>query len=127
MELAELETKHPRIFRACVDEGVQQERDRVVAHLIAGEKVGDLRAALAAIQSGAELTIAYMSRYLVVGRNRADIEARHEDNAAVEAALVNVKRQSTGGDPFEKQVADRFAALIDGADVRIEDLEGGHE
>ena len=126
MNLETLKTMFPKVYAAAVALGTQQEHDRITAHVTMGQKVGDLPLALRSVRNGAEL-VAVMPHYLVAGRNRADIQARLEDNEELEAALLNAKRQSTGGDPLEKQVADRFAALIDGADVRIEDLDGGHE
>jgi hypothetical protein len=127
MNLEQLKIAFPKVYAAAVEVGVHQERDRVGSHIMMGQKTGDIPLALRSIRNGAEL-VAVMRHYLAGGRNRADLRARLEDNAAVEAALANAKRQSTGGGSQADAVIDRLQRLVDsGADVRIEDLDGGHE
>jgi hypothetical protein len=126
MDIQQLETQFPSIFRACVAEGVAQERDRVTAHLEAGEKVGDLKAAIGAVLRGAELTPEIMRHYLAAGRNRAELAAWLEDSDDVDDAILNAKRPpSAFTDPEAAAVFDRLSALVnDGdGDMAIEDLE----
>ena len=139
-------TKHPTIVEAAKESGldiadpvvasaieaarqvgIEQERDRVTAHLEAGEKVGDLKAALAAIDSGAELTPEIMRHYLAAGRNRADITAWIADSDDVDDAILNARRPpSTFTDPVAAAVFDQLSAMVGGdGDVAIEDLEAG--
>ena len=127
MNLETLKTMFPKVYAAAVALGTQQEHDRITAHVTMGQKVGDLPLALRSVRNGAEL-VAVMPHYLVAGRNRADIQARLEDDEAVEAALLNAKRPTQGGGSQADAVIDRLQRLVGtGADVRIEDLEGGHE
>ena len=126
MDLEELKTQRPAIYKAALAEGVKRERDRVASHLAAGRKVGDLKTALAAIRSGTEFTPELAVRYMTAGRNRADVLARESDDEAVHAAIDNMKQpESAFGDPFEKAVIDRFEELMDtgAGDANIEDLE----
>ena len=72
------------------------------------------------------MTPEIFAAHMCAGRNRADILARKADDEAVTAAIENMSRPESGfTDPFEKQVADRFAELLDtsGGDANIEDLE----
>ena len=126
MNLQELKTLHPKVFRASVEDGVKRERDRVVAHIDLGQKTGDLAVALEAIKSGATMTTQIFRAYLAAARNRQDIADREADDAVVMAATQNVAPPpSKFGDPFEKAVVDRFLKLMDtsAGDANIEDLE----
>ena len=126
MNLQELKTLHPKVFRASVEDGVKRERDRVVAHIDLGQKAGDLAVAIDAIKSGATMTTQIFRAYMASARNRQDVAARLEDDAVVMAAIENVARPpSNFGDPFEKAVTDRFVALVDtsAGGANIEDLE----
>ena len=126
MDLLELKTQHPKLYLAAVKAGHALERDRNTSHLVMGEKVGDIRLALRAIRDGSELA-ELMPSYLQVGRNRRDLLDRVADDADVTAALEGIApAPSAFGDPFEKQVLDRFEALLGRTDVggaAIEDLE----
>jgi len=123
--LEQLKTEHPAVYKAAVKVGVQQERDRIAAHVTMGQKVDDVRLAIRSIRSGAELA-STLAHYLAAGRNRADVIARLEDDLVVEAAISNIEQAKISHvDPFEKQVADRLAALLDtsAGGANIEDLE----
>ena len=126
MNLQELKTRHPAVYKVAAAEGVKHELDRVTAHLAAGRTVGDLKTALAAIRSGTEFTPELAVRYMTAGRNRADVLARESDDEAVHAAIDNMKQpESAFGDPFGREVLDRFEALLGRDDVgaaNIEDL-----
>jgi ClpP class serine protease len=67
--------------------GVEQERDRVKAHLTMGESCGDMSIALEAIRSGAGMTLELNARYLSAGMNRSDRSKRQTESNAAEAAL----------------------------------------
>lgn len=125
MDLQQLKTEFPRVYAAAVALGVQQERERVSAHVTMGEQVDDIGLALHSIRRGVELA-AVMRFYLAAGRNRRDIAAWQADCDEADAVLLNVQQSpSSYVDPLEKQVSDRFLALIDrsAGDARIEDLE----
>jgi len=128
MNLEKLRAEHPRIFAACVKEGVAQERDRVTAHLQAGEKVGALRMAITAIVNGEDMSPQRMRHYLQAARYSAEMAAWFADDDVVLDALQHVKRPpSSFADPQAEAVLQELQQLIGGADgdVAIEDLEAG--
>lgn len=82
---------------AAVERGIQQERDRVLAHLTMGESCGDLSIALEAIRSGAGMSLELNARYLSAGMNRADRQRRQQETNATEAALSGVETGTSPG------------------------------
>jgi len=82
MDLAILKAQHPDVYAAVV----QEERDRVVAHLIMGEKTGAMETAVAAIKAGHGMTQTLTAEYLSAGLDRRDITAAAADGAAAAAA-----------------------------------------
>lgn len=95
MNLQELQQKHPETYAAAVAEGVAQEKDRVSAHLTAGEACGDLTIAVAAVNEGAQFTAAYQSKYMAAGFKNGQIGARQGDADKTDAALGGVTTGST--------------------------------
>lgn len=87
MNLETLKKDHPELFAAVVKEGVAQERDRVCAHLTMGEQSGDMKTAVAAIQSGDGMTQTLTAKYLAAGMNRADRSARQVETDTAGAAV----------------------------------------
>lgn len=94
MNLQELQQKHPETYAAAVAEGVAQgiaqEKDRVSAHLTAGEACGDLTIAVAAVNDGSQFTQAHQSKYMVAGMKNSQIGARQGDTTTTDAALTGV-------------------------------------
>lgn len=88
MNLNELKAQHPDVYQAAVSEGVSQERDRVNAHLTMGSASGDMKTAVAAIESGDGMTATLQATYMAAGMNRRDIEARDEDEAGADTGDV---------------------------------------
>lgn len=110
MDLSTLKAQHPDVYQAAMQEGVNQERDRVSAHLTMGEASGDMQTAVAAINEGAGMTAAYQAKYFAAGMNRNDQQARAEDDAAAAAADA----AAGGGDtPSAEQTAEQVAALVE--------------
>ena len=107
MTLEELRSQHADIYRAAVQEGETQERDRVVAHLTLGETSGDMVTAAEAIRSGAAMTQTYTARYLAAGMNRADRSTRQQESDAagkvVDGAVVETV-EGGGEKTFATQV-----------------------
>lgn len=75
---------------AAVQEGVTQERDRVIGHLTMGEACGDMSIALAAIRSGDIMTSALSAQYMAAGMRRAAQGQRQAESNAAETKLANV-------------------------------------
>lgn len=93
-----------REIDAAVQRGVNQERDRVLAHLTMGESCGDLSIALEAIRSGASMTLELNARYLTAGMNRSDRQRRQAESNAAEAALSGVEQSTAGATDLGDQV-----------------------
>ena len=110
MDLEQLKAEHPAVYKAAVQVGVTQEHERVTAHLKLAE-TGDMKTALEAIDSGANLTQTIYAAHMAAALNRRDVNARDEDDKAVEDATgaVDAKKKD---DEYEKQVTDRFLALV---------------
>lgn len=89
MDLATLKAQHPATFSAAVQEGIDQERDRVTAHVTMGEASGDVKTALAAINDGSAMTATLSAKYMAAGMNRSDVNARQADETpAINADLT---------------------------------------
>lgn len=86
MTKEELKAKHPELYAELVNIGVMAERDRVTAHLTMGEASGDNKTAVEAIKDGSEMTATLQAKYMAAGMNRADINARGEDDAGASGA-----------------------------------------
>lgn len=85
MDLKQLKAQHPDVYAAAVQDGVDQERDRVSAHLIMGEKSGAMETASAAIKDGSGMTATLQATYLTAGMNRSDVGDRQDDEAGADA------------------------------------------
>jgi ClpP class serine protease len=94
MDLEELKTQHPAVYKAAAAEGASQERDRVGAHLTLGEKSGDLKTAFGAIRSGADLTMEIQAQYLAASMNRADTVERQAESDEADAATADADTTS---------------------------------
>lgn len=109
MDLKELKAQHPETYAAAVQEGINQERDRVSAHLVMGEASGDMKTAVGAVKDGSNMTATLQAQYLAAGMNRADRSARVDDEKAAADALAAAEKGkgSEKADPKEA-----FAALV---------------
>jgi ClpP class serine protease len=107
MDLKTLMAQHPDVYAAAVAEGVSQERDRVSAHLIMGEKSGAMETASAAIKDGSAMTATLQATYLTSGMNRSDVATRQGEDAAASAA--DQATASADGD----DAADNVASLVE--------------
>jgi ClpP class serine protease len=106
--MAEEQTPETRAaLEAAVARGVEQERDRVKAHLTMGESCGDMTIALEAIRSGAGMTLELNARYMSAGMNRSDRSKRQGDATTAETALKGVESATpvTGADLGDQIVA----------------------
>lgn len=86
MDLKQLKAEHPDVYAAAVEDGRKQERDRVSAHLIAGEASGDMKTAVSSIKDGSDMTVTLQTQYMMAAANRSDAAARAADDAAAAAA-----------------------------------------
>jgi ClpP class serine protease len=87
MTIEQLKAQHPELYKAVGDAAVAEERDRVGAHLEAGEASGDMKTAVEAIRSGTQMTQTLMAKYMMAGRSRGESEALRSDGEAATAVL----------------------------------------
>lgn len=86
MDLQTLKAQHPDVYAAAAQEGQDQERDRVGAHLTMGKASGDMETAISAVEDGSAMTATLQAKYMAAGMNRADVQARQDDDAEAAAA-----------------------------------------
>ena len=103
MDLNTLKASHPDLYSAVVEEGVSKERERVSAHLIAGEMSGDMKTALSSAKDGTEMTMSLQTQYMMAAANRKDINDRQDDDSQADEG------QTTDTASTE---ADGFAAIL---------------
>jgi len=111
MNLSELKATHPDVHAAAVKVGIDQERDRMGAHLQMGESSGDMKTAIAACKDGSVMTQTLQATYMTAGMNRADTSNRQDDDASADAgdgATAEDDDQATQAD----QVADAVEARL---------------
>lgn len=108
MDLKQLKAQHPDVYAAAVQDGVDQERDRVSAHLIMGEKSGAMETASAAIKDGQGMTATLQATYLTAGMNRSDVASRQDDDAGANAG-DNANISDDQGDS-----GDAVASMVEG-------------
>lgn len=109
MTKEELKRMHPEVAAALVDEGVEKERKRCVAHMTLGESSGAMDVAKEAIASGAStLDEEVHASYLSAHMNRRDDEARQAetDDASKDAAGAD------GDETESEDMGDKVVALM---------------
>ncbi len=85
MDLKQLQAEHPATFAAAVQQGKDEERDRVTAHLMMGEQSGDMKTACSSIKDGAGMTSTLTATYMTHAMNKRDITLRQEDDTSADA------------------------------------------
>lgn len=96
MDLIKLQADHPETFALAVQQGITQERDRVIAHLTAGEMSGDVKTASESIKSGTAMTMTLQTQYMMASANRGDVNSRQADDDATAAAAAAVNAEENG-------------------------------
>mgnify|MGYP000436151846 CR=1 FL=1 len=79
MDLKALKAEHPAIYAEAVEAGVNQERERVEAHITMGEASGDIKLAIGCIKDGAEFSAKVNANYMAAGMNKNAAEARGDE------------------------------------------------
>lgn len=93
---------------AAVTRGVNQERDRVLAHLTMGEQCGALSIAIEAIRSGAGMTLELQARYMTAGMNRSDRGQRQTESNAASAVVAGAGTGSAATPDLGDEVVTRL-------------------
>lgn len=107
MDLNELKAQHPAVYEAAVKVGIDQERDRVSAHLTMGEASGDMKTALEACADGSEMTAKIQATYMAAGMARKDVESRQADEANAGAG------DNAQAEEDQKSMGDQVADLVE--------------
>lgn len=105
MDLATLQAQHPATFAAAVQQGIEQERDRVTAHVTMGKSSGAIETALNAIADGSALTLTLQSTYMAAGMNRSDVNARQQDEPPAATTAVEITATTSDADNVAAMVA----------------------
>ena len=114
MTKEEFKTQNPDLYNQIYSEGkqagIENERDRVEAHLTMGETSGAMEAAINHIKEGDGLTLAINAEYAAAAMNKGDLDARVVDDPAV-------VQTETELNPVEKakEIAAEVVALRKGA------------
>jgi hypothetical protein len=129
MDEAQLQAEHPGLYAVVFNKGKAEgkteadktateaaagEKDRIEAHLTAGEQSGDMKTALASIRSGAKMTQTLMTTYMMAGMNKRDTDARAEDDKVAAAATGGAAGKEPGGKSMKDQIADEIEAQTKG-------------
>ena len=80
MTIDELKTQDPDLYKNVFEAGINQERDRVQAHLTLGKQAGAMEAAVKHIEDGDGLTQTITAEYMAAGMNKADVDKRTDDD-----------------------------------------------
>ncbi len=128
MDEAQLQAEHPALYSAVFNKGkadgkteaervataaTAEEKDRIDAHLEAGEQSGDMKTALDSIRSGAKMTQKLMTTYMMAGMRKGALDARSDDDKSAAAATDG----AAGGKPaktLDDQIADEIEARTKG-------------
>lgn len=102
MDVKTLMLEHPDIYAAVVQIGVDEERDRVTAHLTMGSKSGAMDEAIKAIENGAGMTMSLQAKYMSAAMDKQAMQARIDDNP--DAGDLATAETQTAETSFEKQV-----------------------
>ncbi len=109
MNLNQLRAEHPEVYAEAVQLGTTQERDRVGAHLTMGQGSGAIDDAIKACMDGSEMTATLQAKYMMAGRDNADVSARAGDENATEGAADS----ADAGSPAGKTDAETVAADVE--------------
>ena len=116
MNLEELKAEHPALFQAVLsdgmEQGVAQERERCVGHLLIGEKANALPIALKAIREGTGMTFGIQAEYMAAMATRTDTAAREQDETDAEKALAAAAAKPKAVSDLGSQVADKVEELL---------------
>jgi ClpP class serine protease len=108
MDLKTLKKEHSDLYEAAHEEGIQAERDRVVAHLTMADASGAFETALKAIKDGSGMTATLNAEYSAAALKKSEVNARHEDEAYSSEAVDNAVKKTP-----EASVADTVASLVE--------------
>lgn len=120
MDIEKLKAEHPGLYAQIlglgVTQGVNQERERVSAHLTLGDASGDMQTALKAVEEGTELTVAVSAKYTAASMKKAALAGK-----VVDSDKLNADGTTKTSDAPEGDDGDKLAAMCDSS---IGSMEG---
>lgn len=102
MNIEELKVSHNDVYKAAMHDGIDQERDRVCAHLTMGESSGDMKTAIKAINDGEAMTQTLQAQYMSAAMNKRDLDNLMADEQ--ELSDLNPASSVNDQDPIAMQV-----------------------
>lgn len=113
MDLETLRAEHPATFKAAVELGINQERERVKTFAVAGRMSGETAKALEACENGAEMTASLQMEYLMAATNRNHQNAHLQDvnDAAAAAAAASAPSQEEQDALASAELTNQFLEL----------------
>ena len=125
MDLEKLKSEHPSVYAAVlalgVTAGVDQERDRVGAHLTMGASSGDMKTAIEAIEKGDNMTATLQAKYMAAGMNRANVQARGDDDGDAGSVADGANNDDDKGEDAKKAaVSNIFNQAAESCGVELE-------
>lgn len=109
MKWTEFKAQHPEEAAKAIEEGVGQERERVLAHLKMGEACGDMAIAVGAIREAKGFGPEISAEYMAANMNRKDRQARADDEQTVAAATAGAATETKTRD-LGDELADAMGA-----------------
>lgn len=91
LSLADLKQSYPGLYAECVEQGIQKERERILAGLPSTSNNSRERFALECIRNGSDLTQTAKANYLAL-----TMEAARKDNASAQVVAAIEKRLGVG-------------------------------
>jgi ClpP class serine protease len=125
----EFKKAHPELHKTMIANAVAGERDRVVAHLIAGEMSGDMKTAATCIRDGSAMTMTLQTQYMMAATNRSERYARQGDSDAA-GSVVDGGKPQTPGSPAPAAAAavpQAAAETVDMGDAIVAELDKGRK
>jgi ClpP class serine protease len=117
MDLDTLKAEHPAVYRAALEVGAAEERDRVMSHLTMGQESGDMETAAKAIEEGSGMTATLQARYMAAGMRRTAIEDRGDESAEAEGAAAAGAAPAGEQPTSEEAHAEAVAELLTSNEV----------
>ena len=106
MDITQLKAEHPALFAAAKDEGIQEERSRVLAHVHMAKECNASDIAFEAIETGATMQDqALTAKYLTAGMAKQDLTAHKKDSDDIKLDSTDEKPSAT----IEEQLADSLS------------------
>ncbi len=106
MKISELQAQHPELYAQVVGLGVNQERERVSAHLTMGEASGDMEMATKCINDGSEMSATVNAKYMAAHMKRTESNDRNSEN------VPDVDTPNGEAGDGDKAMADAVAKLL---------------